>query len=159
MIEMKMNLRQAKGAFFTADWVKRRLGPVVARVLSSFGAGVMKRAQWSIRSAKGSAKEGEPPHSHSGLLRDFLFFAFDPETETVVIGPARLGGRGAAQTPGILERGGPSVRIMGWKTIKGQRRLVPVNKPVRIKKHPYMAPAFAVMEKQLPELWARAGAA
>lgn len=37
-----------------------------------------------------SSKPGAPPFSVTGLLKQFLFFSFDPQTKTTVVGPAKL---------------------------------------------------------------------
>ncbi len=80
----------------TADWffdraaVAETLDPAVRRALSKFGAFVRRRAQTSIRPRKGTSRPGQPPHSHAGLLRKFIFFSFDRAAESVVVGPTLL---------------------------------------------------------------------
>ena len=82
------------------------------------------------------SRPGEPPRSITGLLRRFLYFAFDPSRRSVVIGPARISsGSGAPET---LEHGG--------FTKRGSRR-------VRIDARPYMGPALEREQVQLPALW------
>lgn len=82
------------------------------------------------------SRPGEPPRSITGLLRRFLYFAFDPSRRSVVIGPARINsGSGAPQT---LEHGGFANR-------RGKR--------VRIEARPYMGPALEREEHRLPQLW------
>lgn len=50
-----------------------------------------------------SSKPGKPPFSQTGLLKQFIFFSFDPKTKTTVVGPAKLNkGSGA---PERLEHG------------------------------------------------------
>lgn len=55
-----------------------------------------------------SSKPGQPPRNRTGLLRDKILFAYDPQSESVVVGPALLnGGTGAPET---LEFGGRNDR-------------------------------------------------
>lgn len=142
MIEFKIN--QAKTFFFDR--------PVVAAVdkaaranLSKFGAFVRRTAKGLIRKSKKPSAPGQPPKSHTGLLRDFLFFAFDPGARTVVIGPARLNKPGLA--PQTLEHGG---RATVYRRVKGQRKPATVH----IAPRPYMAPALAKEAPKFASLWA-----
>lgn len=88
-----------------------------------------------------SSKPGQPPRSHLGLLKRFIFFAYDRDGNSVVIGPARLngvsGGPGALEA---LEEGGRS------KNAKG--------KTIRVAARPFMGPALAKEEPKLPAMWA-----
>lgn len=78
------------------------------------------------------SKPGEPPRMIQGDIKKFLFFAYEPQERSVVIGPARTsGGTGAPET---LEQG-------GHVTLKNGR--------VRIEPRPSMKPAF---DKNLPSL-------
>ena len=51
---------------------------------------VRTTARHSIHKRKRTIAPGEPPSSHTGLLRRFIFFGYDRERRSVVIGPARL---------------------------------------------------------------------
>lgn len=53
------------------------------------------------------SEPGQPPRSRTGLLKKFIFFAFDPKTRSVVIGPARLT-KVRGDVPNVLEYGGTS---------------------------------------------------
>jgi len=84
------------------------------------------------------SEPGEPPRSVTGLLKDFLFFAYDPQRRSVVVGPAKLnGGSGAPQ---ILEEG-------GFATF-------PTGKRVYIRQREYMGPAFEKNIHHLPRMLA-----
>jgi len=80
-----------------------------------------------------SSKPGEPPRNRTGLLKDKILFAYDPESESVVVGPALLnGGTGAPQT---LEEGGYNDR------------------GVFIAARPYMQPAFTKAINSYPSVF------
>lgn len=79
------------------------------------------------------SRPGDPPRSRVGLLRQFIFFAYDDSTRSVVIGPARIGGSGTA--PGVLELGG--VNDTGG----------------RVAARPYMRPAELDSRALYLELW------
>ena len=87
---------------------------------------------------RASSKPGESPRSQTGLLKRFIFFGYDQATDTVVIGPAKLGGRKNA--PEVLEYG-------GHVTLKSGRDAF-------IEPRPYMGPALEQELDRLPRLWA-----
>jgi hypothetical protein len=80
------------------------------------------------------SKPGKPPRYWQGLIRRFLFFAYDTRSESVVIGPMQLGGKSTVLRD--LEMG---------NSAKG---LAP---------RPYMEPAFIKGKKRLMSRLARAG--
>lgn len=79
-----------------------------------------------------ASRPGEPPRVRAGHLKRFLYFALDPATTSVVIGPAALSTR--ARVPAVLEFGG-TVDSRGGK------------RAARIEPRPYMGPA---LEQELP---------
>ena len=131
--------------FFDSKAITRRVDKATRKVLSRFGAFVRNTARKSIRRRKRSAEPGQPPSSHTGLLRRFIFFGYDPAPgrQSVVIGPERLTRKGRGEAPLLLEAGG--VRRM-----KGRR-----GRPVRAtyQPRPFMAPAFQKELPNLPPLW------
>lgn len=92
-----------------------------------------------------SAAPGKPPRTVLGLLKKFLYFAWDSSSRSVVIGPARLNGRSADDIPSVLESGGTT------QVTRGRGRVV---RTVRIAPHPYMGPALIKEIPKLPGLWA-----
>ncbi|MCZ2341691.1 MAG: hypothetical protein LC104_07830 [Bacteroidales bacterium] len=110
------------------------------KVLSKFGAYVRQRAKTSIRKRKGISPPGSPPYSHVGLLKKFLFFAYDAERQSVVIGPTRI--REASEAPKLLEHGGDTT----LETKRGRQR-------IRYRPRPFMGPAFLAEQAKLPALW------
>ena len=87
-----------------------------------------------------SSAPGEAPRVQLGFLKQFLYFAYDDESKSVVIGPAKLNRDGEA--PLTLEEGG-SVRLWNGRT-------------VTIEARPYMRPAFLAETENVPALWAGA---
>lgn len=81
------------------------------------------------------SRPGEPPRMIGGQIKQFLFFTYDSDSRSVVIGPARIAR--ATGAPEVLEEG-------GTVTTRNGR--------VRIEKRPYMQPAFAANISKLPSL-------
>jgi len=134
--------------FFDRQIVRDRVDAATRRVLSRFGAFVRQGARTSIRRRKRISRPGEPPSSHTGLLRRLIFFGYDSREKSVVIGPAPLNGVGrgeggeGGEAPSLLEHGGTT-------TLKRRGRRVRATYRPR----PYMGPAFAKEQPKLPALW------
>lgn len=173
MIRFEVN--QAKSFFFDTERVMRATTKAERTVLSRFGAFVRRAAKSSIRKRKRISAPGEPPSSHTGVLRQFIFFAYEPERKNVVIGPALTNqlffDRNAlpikGTVPSVLEEGG-TVRILevqridgGWRRadLRSRRRLA--GRPTRLRRvdieaRPYMGPAYESTKQDLPEMWQNA---
>jgi hypothetical protein len=137
---LNLDFKAAKAGFFDSAKVLKAVDKATRRVLSRFGAFVRRRAQTSIRKRKGVSPPGGPPYGHAGQLRKFLFFSYDTDRKSVVIGPARLGGTVDPRALPALEYGGPST---GEDPRTGDRRTI------RVRARPFMGPAF---EAELPGL-------
>jgi hypothetical protein len=117
------------------------------RQLSKAGAFVMRRARTSIRRRRRSRSPGSPPSSHVGLLRDWILFAYDEHSDSVVVGAKLLNAgkaalrRGGTPVPRLLE-----TRRRGPLTAKG--------KPATYRKFPYMEPAWEAERPNFPDLFA-----
>lgn len=126
------------------------------KVLSRFGAFVRTTSRQSIKNAPKPVKEsdqkkrgrkrkqrprvsapGNPPLSHTGLLKRNIFFGVDPQKKSVVIGPVKLNKPGFAMQ--ALEEGGRSIGS------KGQR--------INIAARPFMKPAFDKELTKAPQMW------
>ncbi|MCE5280338.1 MAG: hypothetical protein ABFD92_07850 [Planctomycetaceae bacterium] len=142
-----MDIKQAKAMFFDPKKVIDAAERATQKVLSKFGAFVRQTARGSIRSGKKPAAPGRPPHSHTGLLKRFIFFGYDRQRKSVVIGPAKLNARSSDTAPEALEYGGDT------KVIAGSRRRGRVVKKVSIESRPFMGPAFAKEQPKLPAMW------
>lgn len=171
---LKFKRSKVKEFFFDGDLVKSSVDRATARVLGKFGAFVRRTAKGMIRGGKKPSKPGSPPKSHTGLLKKFLYFAWDPASKSVVVGPARLDGDGLGTAPETLERGGTAMvralpprsgRRATRKQSKAFKRLLKegrIARPTRartrrrrvsIAARPYMAPAFAENKPKLDSLW------
>jgi len=140
MIPLSLNL--AKGSFFDRPAVLTASSRAERQVLSRFGAFVRTRARSSIRRRRGTSVPGEPPNSHVGLLKNFIFFVFDPARRSVLVGPVRLN-HTSGTAPAVLE-------YQGTTAITGGRN----PRLVRIAARPYMRPALAKELPGLPAMWA-----
>ncbi len=120
---------------------------------------------------------GRPPRSRTGALRDYIFYAYDPKTDSVVCGPAKLNqiflrnGRPTKGTvPEILEEGGRAGVVEqrytnnfspdAWRRADLRRNKDSEKYDYRIRYYnvaarPYMAPAFDLAMKQLPQFLTR----
>jgi hypothetical protein len=133
--------------FFDKEAVVNAVDKATRGVLSRFGAYVRRTAKSSIRQSKNVSKEGSPPRSHTGLLKQFIFFAYDPDTQGVVIGPEKLNAK-IGSAPETLEYGGQNT------VATYRRRKIVGKKVIRIAARPYMHPALAKELPGLPEMWA-----
>jgi len=132
--------------FFDTDRVKRAADTATRTVLSKAGAFIRTAAKSSIRKRKAISAPGQPPSSHTGLLKRFIFFGYDAGRKTVVVGPMRLNQKiGAA--PEALEHGGASTVVTGRRGKRRKRR-------IRIAARPYMGPAMVKVIPKFPGLWA-----
>jgi hypothetical protein len=137
-----VGLRTAKSNFFDRAAVQKATDQATNRNLSRFGAFVRTRSRSSIRKRKAISEPGQPPSSHVGTLKKFIFFSFEPTTRSVVIGPVKTSGRGEA--PALLEYGGTAAFVP-------PRKRRPVT--ARFRPRPFMTPAFDEEQKKLPALW------
>jgi hypothetical protein len=131
-----------KKLFFDRQAVISKVDAASRKVLSKFGAFVRRSAKSSIRKRKKPAPPGSPPSSHTGLLKKFIFFGYDPERQSVVIGPTRLNQKGKGEAPPLLEYGGKATLVRRGK-----------KKRTTYKARPYMGPAFEKETPQLPAMW------
>jgi len=104
--------------FFDKQAVLSAVDKATRQNLSKFGAFVRRRAKSSIRPASKKrtvSQPGNPPLSHTGLLRKWILFAWDPSSRSVVIGPTRISNQigftsdmkvTRGTVPSVLEYGG-----------------------------------------------------
>ncbi len=133
-----------KNLFFDRGTVMRAVDKAKRAVLSKGGAFIRTTAKHSIRTRKGSAPPGKPPHSHKGTLRRLIFFGYDRDSDSVVVGPV---GFRSSTAPNVLEFGGTT-------KVKTRRRGRLVTKRARVETRPYMGPALAKERPKLPRMWA-----
>ena len=140
---MHIGLRiiQVKGLFFDRQAIQSAVSRTERKVLSRFGAFVRQDAQQRIQRRKRPSRAGESPTNRTGLLKRHIYFLFDPDRRSVVIGPARL--NRSTDAPRTLEHGGEiTIETKSKETIE-----------VEIAPRPFMGPAFEKEQSQLPSLW------
>jgi hypothetical protein len=133
-----------KDLFFDKKTVLRAVDKAKRAVLSKAGAFIRTAAKHSIRTKKGSAPPGKPPHSHEGSLRRLIYFGYDRASDSVVVGPV---GFKRSIAPHVLEFGGKT-EVKRWR----HGKLVKTR--VTVREHPYMGPALDKERPNLPKRWA-----
>lgn len=116
-----------KYVFFDERAVRAALDAGTRKALSKFGAYVRRRAKSSIRKRRRISRPGEPPSSHTGKLRKSIYFGYDAQNKSVVVGPTKWS---SSNAQALLEYGG--------------RKKTRLYRP-----RPYMRPAF---QKELSNL-------
>jgi hypothetical protein len=155
MLQFRVNA--VKHLFFDRDRVLKGMSRAERKVLSRFGAFVRQSARQSIRrapsqrkpqggtksrrAARNSSLPGRPPLSHTGLLKKHIYFIYDPQRKSVVIGPARLN----KQTAGALE----ALEYGGVTQLVTKKK----SRQIDIAARPFMRPAFDQELKALPPRW------
>lgn len=170
-VTIGMHVETMKSGFFEPARVMRAARQAVKLTLSRFGAFVRTRAKSSIRKRKRVSAPGQPPSSHTGVLKKFIFFAYERERQNVVIGPTQANqifGNAQGQVtrgivPEVLEYGGALTvfEVFKWgkwrrADLRSRRRnagLPKRKRVVRIAARPYMRPAFEIEKAKLPPLW------
>jgi len=136
---------QVKELFFDKAPVIEAVGVKRANAMAKAGSYIKRDAKQSIRQRKRPSLPGQPPSSHRGDLKRLIFFAFDPTTESMLIGPEAFPSattRIGPTIPEVLEEGG-DVLLKGRKTAKGRK---PARK-IHIADRPYMGPALEKNEE------------
>lgn len=99
-----------------------------------------------------ASKPGEPPRTRFGYIKKFLYFAFDPQTKSVVVGPALLNKTTMAQA--TLEEGGTTVvKALRFVTRDGQVTTETTTRTITIDPRPYMQPAYSRNEEKVAEMF------
>ncbi len=165
-----------KKFFFDRKAVLDAVGRAMASRLSKAGAFVRQAARSSLRPGGKSNKvsmPGQPPRTHTKVYPNLktILFAWDPRSQSVVIGPigfnsvsATGGSLSAGVVPGLLEFGGSQGiverqhRDGTWSRadLRSRRRLA--SSPIRIRQasyaaRPFMGPAMNQELPKFPELW------
>ena len=156
-----ITIETAKRSFFDRPAVVKALDKAERRGLSKLGAFIRKRARSSLRKRKKPSAPGKPPSMHEGQIKKFLFFAYEPETKSVVVGPALLRKTSISTVPELHEHGGNTeikeYQLSGglWTTAK-RFNFGDQERPTRTRKatypeRPYMRPAFEAELPRAPE--------
>jgi len=139
--------------FFDKAPVIRAVNAAHRRNLARAGALVRVTARRSIRKRKKTSQPGQPPSSHTGHLRNLIFFGYDQAHRTVVVGPRPYKQRGNRQTGAqVLEYGG-RIRARRWQAARRGQRAGWQNQIWNYRPRPYMRPALAKTQDQIAEIW------
>lgn len=112
--------------FFDDKSVRRALDRGTRKALSKFGAYVRRRAKSSIRKRKKTSEPGQPPSSHTGKLRKYIYFGYDRTRRSVVIGALPFSSSRAQET---LEHGGRARRAVKTFRVGGRGPLKSIDVP------------------------------
>lgn len=155
---------RVKQLFFDTRKVKHAVDRARRKALSKAGAFIQRRARSSIRKRKDPSPPGKPPSSHVGFLRKLIFFSYDPQSDSVVIGPLKRAN--TSDAPHTLEFGGriktrkaTRVRVKAGRNRDGRFKKdrvikVAAGTTMNYAPRPYMGPALKAEEKNLPRHWA-----
>ena len=113
-VQFEMTMRMTQ-FFLDRQEVAKSIGKANRRAMSKVGSFIRRRARSSLRRRKHSSLPGQPPSVHSrskvATLKNILF-AYDPQNETLVVGPVRLNQSsllgpqlGSATVPQVMEFG------------------------------------------------------
>lgn len=114
-----------KGGFFDRGAIITAMSVAERKAMMRTGGYLRKVARNSMRKKKGPAKPGEPPHVHVGHIKNLLFFAYDTQTGSLVVGPVGFNG---SPVPNILEFGNnkqEARQFMKPAQVKSQDKLAP----------------------------------
>lgn len=165
---MRLTVEESKGNFFDAMLVQKRADRARIRNLSRLAAFIRTRAitlllRHRVNKKFGAksvikhthvgetAPAGQPPFAHTGNIAKFMFFGYDTGSESMVVGPALLGG--VVNALKELEEGGEAT-IARVIRAQGKRERLVVTRRVTFTPHPFMAPALAAEKVRSARLWA-----
>ncbi len=139
-----LTIEEAKGQFFNPQAVLDAVNRSTLRAFAKFGAFVRQRAKSSnsLRYRKGVSLPGQPPASHTGLIRDFLFFVVERFPANVIIGPAKINGARSPNELEVLEHGGATTIMRHGKP-----------QTIMLAARPFMQPAFDAELDKAVFLW------
>jgi hypothetical protein len=116
---------QIRAAFFDSDLVAEKLEAGKRRAFVRLGSYVRTAARSSIKRRKKSSPPGRPPSAHSGEIK-LIFFSWDEQTQSMVVGPVIFQGKsGGGIVPKLLEYGGDVARGGEQKHYAGNPFMVP----------------------------------
>jgi hypothetical protein len=143
MIKYRTNPRKT---FFAPKPLIAAVGKAKALVLQGMAAYVMRDAKQSIHKSKKPAAAGQPPHSHTNLLKRLIRFAFDFGSRVMLVGPEKAPAAGWDE-PEALEQGG--VSLLRKPRYEHGRKI----QKITVAPHPFMGPALKKNTPKFPALW------
>lgn len=110
MASVTSNIKEFKASFFDRAAITDKVEAAKLKALARIGASIRTHARFSMGRRKAASPPGSPPSVHKGQLKNLIFYAYDPATKSVVVGPAFFtGGKrslAATPVPAIEEKGG-----------------------------------------------------
>jgi hypothetical protein len=103
---MASEVDKFKQGFFDRGTVLAAMDEAAVRGMKRTGGYLRKVARNSMKKRAGASPPGQPPNVHVGTIKSLLFFAFDPATKTLVVGPVGFGG---SDVPKVLEFSGRGI--------------------------------------------------
>jgi len=172
-VQFRIARQGAKALFFDRVRVRQMMDKRTLRVHRRFGGFVRRTAMNSLRTRKSASAPGQPPHSHTKVLKRNIFFSLNPADRNVIIGPVKTNQvffnkhrqPVTGTVPEVLEFGG-SIRVFEakpewanvWRRVdlRSRRRVTGWDKRLRkveIRPRPYMGPAFEAGTRRLDQFW------
>lgn len=105
--------RRSREWFFDRPAVESRVDKARIRNLSRIGAFVRRRARSSLRRRKKVSAPGQPPSIHEQKSLKEIYFAYDPASDSVVIGPVGRSHAGGLLGPQLNELTVPEIHEFG----------------------------------------------
>jgi hypothetical protein len=127
---------QIKKMFFDRAAVMDKVPPAKRKALSKIGAFIRQRARSRMRKRKKASAPGSPPSVHVGKLKDLLYFSYDPQAESVVVGPVKYR---EGEAPNLNEFGGTAQR-RHW--LRREKKFGGPKYAAKYPSRPFMAPAL-----------------
>jgi hypothetical protein len=176
-----IGIKLDKNLFFDRKAVSDAVAKANKKTLGKAGALLRRHARQSMRRRNKPSPPGTPPSAHGksdkhprgALLKERLFYQYDPATDSVIVGPQKLG---RSDAPSNQEFGGPKVIKVRPIIVKTGRKATPLQRDtfkrkikdgsiVRIKQpmatksislpaRPYMKPALLKELPKFPSLYA-----
>lgn len=166
------NAIEIRRLYLDKPLIKKTLDRSTLQFLQRAGAQIRDAARNPIQHGNKPAPPGRPPKSHTGRLKNNIFFAIQPHGNppNCVIGPTKLNSNNhrirANRDPiaAIIERGG-MVEILeeqypdgSWHAAGLRKSSARVTFPTRWKRYrvaprPYMRPALITNKSRLAGLW------
>ena len=141
-------------SIFQSSLVLREMRKVTTRFLFGFGAYTRGVARRSLGKPKSVSKPGNPPASHTGVIKRSLLFGVERDSRNVVIGPSQehpavpqKARNKKGVVPPILEYGGI---LMMFRKRAGKKV------PIKYTARPFMGPAFEIAKANLSTIWGNA---
>ncbi len=170
-------LKNITAMFFDRQKILNKYQAKRLRILSRAGAYVLRVYKSLIKNRDSVSEPGNPPSGHpengqkDGALEQYSYFVYDPQSESVLVGPAKLNkvyfdGNGQPLTgtvTEILDRGGDFQILEVFKRgrwqradLRSRRRIAGL--PTRLRRvhiaaRPAIGPALEKSTPKLSEFW------